>query len=668
MLIQKKDGRLVPYNEEKIAHAIFRAGRAAGEANKENAKSLARQVTIILGAIFKNGEHPTTDKIKDLLESLLVERGLQNTAIAWRHYMMQHQRIAEPDSFLKESIKTIEEYISQSDWRVKENSNMGFSLQGLNNHISSIISAHYWLYKVYDEEINEAHQRGDIHIHDAGFLGVYCCGWDLPDLLLNGFGGAYGKIESNPPKHFKPALGQIVNFFYTMQGEAAGAQAFSNFDTYLAPFIRYDNLTYKEVKQGIQEFLFNINVSTRVGFQTPFTNITMDLTPPSMMVNQPVIIGGKPQKETYGDFKHEMLMLNRAFCEVMMEGDAHGRIFSFPIPTYNLTKDFNWNDPELEPLWEMTAKYGIPYFSNYINSDMSPEDARSMCCRLRLDNRELRKRGGGLFGSNPLTGSIGVVTINMPRLGHISADEKSFFTRLDMLMETAKNSLVKKRKLLEKFTDMGLYPYSKHYLKSIKKAFDSYWHNHFSTIGLIGMHEACINLLNKGIETEDGLEFSKRVLNHMREKMQDFQEETGHFFNLEATPAEGTTYRLAVLDRKIYPNICQSGEIEPYYTNSTHLPVGYSNDIFDVLTHQDQLQTLYTGGTVLHGFLGEKLESGKTCAKIVKKIAENFHLPYFTITPTFTICPVHGYIAGEHFECPYDADDDGDGDGDETAA
>jgi ribonucleoside-triphosphate reductase len=377
-----------------------------------------------------------------------------------------------------------------------------------------------------------------------------------------------------------------------------------------------------------------------------------------MMKNQPVIIGGKPQKNTYGDYKKEMLMLNRAFCEVMMEGDAHGRIFSFPIPTYNLTRDFDWEDPELKPLWEMTAKYGIPYFSNYINSDMSPEDARSMCCRLRLDNRELRRRGGGLFGSNPLTGSIGVVTINMPRLGHISADEKSFFTRLDMLMDIAKESLIKKRALLEKFTDMGLYPYSKYYLKSIKEAFGAYWKNHFSTIGLVGMHEACINLFEKGIESPEGLEFSKRVLLHMREKMQSFQEETGHFFNLEATPAEGTTYRLAVLDRKIYPNIYQSGEIEPYYTNSTHMPVGYSNDIFEVLTHQDQLQTLYTGGTVLHGFLGEKLDSGKSCSRIVRKIAENFHLPYFTITPTFTICPVHGYIAGEHFECPYLEEDE----------
>lgn len=652
-MIAKKDGRLVPYNEEKIAHAIFRAGRAAGEADMDVARRFAREVTVILGALYRGGEVPTTDKIKDLLESLLVENGHANTAIAWRHYMIQHQRIAEPNSFLSESIHMVDEYISQRDWRVNENANMGFSLQGLNNHIASTVSSHYWLYKVYDDDINEAHQRGDIHIHDAGFLGVYCCGWDLGDLLRRGFGGAYGKIESKPANHFKSALGQVVNFFYTMQGEAAGAQAFSNFDTYLAPFIRYDGLDYLEVKQAIQEFMFNINVSTRVGFQTPFTNVTMDLAPPSNMRDLAVIRGGELQNETYGEFEQEMLMFNRAFCEVMMEGDAHGRIFSFPIPTYNLTRDFNWDDPNLVPLWEMTAKYGIPYFANFINSDMSPDDARSMCCRLRLDNRELRRRGGGLFGSNPLTGSIGVVTVNLPRLGHISSDEKSFLQRLDGLMELARRSLVKKRETLERFTDMGLYPYSSHYLEDMHARNGSYWHNHFSTIGLLGMHEACLNLLNRGIETPEGHAFAQRVLMHMRERMQKYQEETGDFFNLEATPAEGTTFRLAVLDRKLYPQILQAGSVEPYYTNSTHLPVGYSEDIFEVLQHQDPLQTLYTGGTVLHGFLGERLETGDTCRRIVRKVAENFRLPYFTVTPTFTICPVHGYIPGEHFECPY---------------
>ncbi|PKK92232.1 MAG: ribonucleoside triphosphate reductase [Candidatus Wallbacteria bacterium HGW-Wallbacteria-1] len=651
--IQKKDSVLVPYSEEKISHAIFRAGLAAGEADMNTAKRIAREITVIFDAFYKGDEHPSTDKVKDLIHGLLEENGLSKTATAWRHYLRQHKNLAEPNSFLTESIRMIEDYISKRDWRVNENANMGFSLQGLNNHISSIISAHYWLNKVYTQDIAEAHQSGDFHIHDMGFLGVYCCGWDLLDLLTYGFGGAYGKIESKPPKHFKVALGQIVNFFYTMQGEAAGAQAFSNFDTYLAPFVRFDGLTYQDVRQAIQEFLFNINVSTRVGFQTPFTNITMDLVPPSNMKDQPVIIGGQPRQETYGDFAEEMAMINKAFCEVMMEGDSRGRIFSFPIPTYNLTKDFDWNDPKMNPLWEMTAKYGIPYFSNYINSDMNPEDARSMCCRLRLDNRELRRRGGGLFGSNPLTGSIGVVTMNMPRLGHISMDQDDFIKRLDMLMDTAKKSLSMKRRILEEFTDMGLYPYSSHYLRSVRERFGSYWNNHFSTIGLVGMNEACINLLGEGIGEPQGHAFAQRVLLHMRERMQQYQEETGNFFNLEATPAEGTAYRLAVLDRKLYPKITQAGDKEPYYTNSTHLPVGFTDDVFEVLKLQDPLQTLYTGGTVLHGFIGERLDSGDTCRKLVRKIAENFHLPYFTITPTFTICPVHGYIRGEHFQCPY---------------
>ena len=536
---------------------------------------------------------------------------------------------------------------------------MSFSLQGLNNHISSEITSQYWLQEVYPREIRELHVSGDLHIHDLNALSVYCCGWDLHDLLLTGFGGVSTKVESKPPKHFRTALGQIVNFFYTLQGEAAGAQAFANFDTYLAPFVYYDNLSYKEVKQAMQEFIYNMNVPTRVGFQTPFTNITMDLVPSPSIAEQPAIIGGKPMDKTLGEFQEEMNMINKAFAEVMMEGDAKGRVFSFPIPTYNITKDFDWDNPIYDPIWEMTAKYGIPYFSNFINSDMDPDDARSMCCRLRLDNRELRKRGGGLFGANPMTGSIGVVTINLPRIGYLANNKEEFFSRLEKLMEAAKNSLEIKRKVLEQFTDYGLYPYSKFYLRDVKKRFDNYWQNHFNTIGINGMNEALINFMGKDIGTEEGLKFAIEVLDFMRAKMLEFQEETDNLYNLEATPAEGTSYRFARLDKDKFPDIIVANEervvnegADPYYTNSTHLPVGYTDDIFTALELQDELQSRYTGGTVLHGFIGERMPSKESTKLMVKRIAENFKLPYFTITPTFSICPVHGYLAGEYEYCP----------------
>ena len=537
----------------------------------------------------------------------------------------------------------VDSYLKQLDWKVNENSNMSYSIQGLNNYIASEVSKTYWLNKIYNEKIRNAHISGDIHIHDLNIISVYCVGWDLKDLLTEGFRGVKGKIESKPPKHFRTALGQIVNFMYTMQGEAAGAQAFSNFDTLLAPFIRYDNLTYEQVKQAIQEFVFNMNVPTRVGFQTPFTNITMDLTVPTYYTEQPVIIGGELTEDTYKDFQPEMDLLNKAFFEVMMEGDASGRVFTFPIPTYNITKDFDWNNEKLNGLWEMTAKYGIPYFSNFINSDMSPEDARSMCCRLRIDNRELEYRGGGLFGSNPLTGSVGVVTINLPKIADNVKNKGEFLEQLSQKMEIAKESLEIKRKLLEDLTDKNLYPYTKFYLRDIKARFGVYWKNHFSTIGLIGMNEACLNLLGSDIGSFRGKQFALDVMDFMRAKIVEFQKETGNNYNLEATPGEGTSYRLAKLDKN---------HKYKYFTNSTQLPVDYTDDIFEVLDHQDELQTKYTGGTVVHIFAGERITNLETMKNLVKKVCNNYKLPYFTFSPTFSTCPNHGYVAGEHFKCP----------------
>lgn len=540
------------------------------------------------------------------------------------------------------NVNLVDNYLKQLDWKVNENSNMSYSIQGLNNYIASEVSKQYWLNKIYPTEIKNAHVNGDIHIHDLNIISVYCVGWDLKDLLTEGFTGVKGKVESAPAKHFRTALGQIVNFMYTMQGEAAGAQAFSNFDTLLAPFIKYDNLDYKQVKQAIQEFVFNMNVPTRVGFQTPFTNITMDLTVPSYYADQSIIIGGEYMEATYKEFQNEMDMLNKAFFEVMMEGDNSGRVFTFPIPTYNITKDFDWDNKNIEGLWEMSAKYGIPYFSNFINSDMSPEDARSMCCRLRIDNRELEYRGGGLFGSNPLTGSVGVVTINLPKIAETSETKGKFLQKLGEKMELAKESLEIKRALLEDLTDKNLYPYTKFYLRDIKSRFGVYWKNHFSTIGLIGMNEACLNLLRDGIGSFRGKQFALEVMDFMRAKIVEFQKETGNNYNLEATPGEGTSYRLARLDKQKYP----------YYTNSTQLPVNYTDDIFEVLEHQDDLQTKYTGGTVVHIYAGERIQCTETMKNLVKKICNGYHLPYFTFSPTFSTCPNHGYVAGEHFTCP----------------
>lgn len=662
--IKKRDGRIVKFRIDKIAGAIERAGAATGEFDKKIAGRLAEKVVRLAEKRIPK-KVPTVEEIQDIVEEVLIKSKYFKTGKAYIIYRDQHARLREINA--QASVELVDQYLEQLDWQVNENSNMTFSLQGLNNYISSEISKVYWLNKIYSPEIKEAHTSGDFHIHDLNILSVYCVGWDLLDLLTVGFRGAPGKIESRPAKHFKSALGQVVNFFYTLQGESAGAQAFSNFDTLLAPFIRYDNLTYREVKQTLQEFLFNMNVPTRVGFQTPFTNITLDLVPPASLAKQSVIIGGEPQKETYGEFQREIDLFNKAFLEVMNEGDAAGRVFTFPIPTYNITKEFDWDNPRLDGVWQMTAKYGTPYFSNFINSDMNPEDARSMCCRLRLDTRSLEKRGGGLFGSHPLTGSIGVITINMPRLGYLSKNEEEFLSRLGKLMVLAKESLETKRKVLEKLTEKNLYPYSKFYLRHIKERFGEYWKNHFSTIGLIGMNEACLNLLGVNLGAEEGIAFTKRVLDFMRNKLVEFQKETGNNYNLEATPGEGTSYRLAKKDQQRFPRIIfanshlytngngngrKKNGFEPFYTNSSQLPVDFTDDIFEVLDLQDEIQTKYTGGTTIHIFVGEEISDPRVVKKLVRRICENYRLPYFTLTPTFSVCPGHGYLAGRHEHCP----------------
>jgi len=655
--VRKRDGRLETFDQERITTAVWKAAKAVGGKDREQAGRISDQVIAGLKNRFGEDGVPTVEEIQDLVEKTLIENGHARTAKAYILYRKQHQDQRELAALLSDA-DLVDQYLEIEDWRVRENSNMSYSLQGLNNYLSSTVIAKYWITRIYPPQIADSHFSGDIHIHDLGVLGAYCVGWDLRELLTSGFGGVSGKIESKPAKHFRTALGQIVNFFYTLQGEAAGAQAFSNFDTYLAPFIHHDKLNQKEVEQGLQEFFFNMNVPTRVGFQTPFTNITLDLTVPDFMKNEAVLIGGKTMDAAFGDMQEEMDIFNSAFAEVMGQGDSKGRVFTFPIPTYCITKNFDWETQACKKLFEVTAKYGVPYFSNFINSDMKPEDVRSMCCRLRIDNRELRKRGGGFFGANPLTGSIGVVTLNMPRIGYLAKDEDEFFERLETLMETARDSLEIKRKVLEAFTESGLYPYSKRYLGYVKEGFDRYWKNHFSTIGIVGMNEAIMNLFGVNIGTSDGTEFAIRVLSFMREKLSDYQQQTGSIYNLEATPAEGTSYRLARIDRKKYPDIVAANKknvaegAEPFYTNSTQLPVDYEDDLFDALQHQDKLQPLYTGGTVFHIFLGERVYSWKSAAELVKKVASASHLPYFTLTPTFSICPTHGYVSGEHKLCP----------------
>ena len=653
--IKKRDGRTAKFDRKKIEKAIEKAGLETGEFDAAQAVELTDE---ILGVLETRNQKrlPSVEDIQDIVEDALIDSKFKKTAKAYIIYRDQHKKLREITS--NAHVDLIDKYLENLDWKVNENSNMGYSLQGLNNYVSAEITKTYWLDKIYTSKIGKAHKEGDLHIHDLNLLSVYCVGWDLTDLLQEGFTGVAGKVASKPAKHFRSALGQVVNFFYTLQGEAAGAQAFSDFDTLLAPFIRADKLSYEEVKQAIQEFVFNVNVPTRVGFQTPFTNITLDLECPKHMTDNPVIIGGEMQDTTYGEYQEEMNMLNKALLEVLSEGDANGRVFTFPIPTVNITKDFNWDNPVIESLWEASAKYGIPYFSNFINSDMDPEDARSMCCRLRIDNRQLEYRGGGLFGSNPMTGSVGVVTINLPRLALKSNNEKEFFKGLAELMDMAKDSLETKRKVLERLTDANLYPYTKFYLRNIKQRFNQYWKNHFSTIGLIGTNEAALNLLGVDIGTEKGKAFAEKTLDFMRDRLVEYQKETGNNYNLEATPAEGTTYRLAQLDKASFPDRAHfangiGAEVKcPFYTNSSHLPVNYTDDLFELMDLQDNLQTKYTGGTVIHFFLGERMDDPQTLKKLVKTICENYKLPYFTFSPSFSICKNHGYIVGEHPECP----------------
>ena len=650
--VRKRDGRLVPFDARKIWWAIVAAGDATGELDEEMARRLCVRVLTLCHALFAGGE-PTVEGIQDVVEEVLLASPYKRTARAYIIYREQHARMREIVSMA--DVDLVDKYLERSDWKVSENSNMGYSLQGLNNYIASEISKVYWLNKVYPKAVRRAHVEGDFHIHDLNFLSVYCVGWDLRDLLLQGFRGAPGKSESKPARHLRTALLQVVNFFYTLQGEAAGAQAFSSFDTLLAPFIRYDGLSEDEVRQAVQEFIFNCNVPTRVGFQTPFTNLTLDLKVSPNYADEPVIIGGERMEETYSDFQEEMNILNRALFDVLTEGDARGRVFTFPIPTVNVGPDFDWDAPELDGLWEATARYGLPYFANFVNSDLSPEDARSMCCRLRLDLRKLESRGGGLFGANPLTGSVGVVTVNMARLGHVADHEEDFLDRLDHLMELARQSLEIKRKALEQFTEERLYPYTRFFLRDMKARHGDYWTNHFSTIGLVGMNEACLNLFGVSIADPQGREFSLRVLDTMRDRLTRYQEETGHLYNLEATPAEGTGYRLARLDRRRFGDI-RSGNPDadgkPYYTNSTQLPVDFSDDVFEVMDQQDELQTKYTGGTVLHVFSGEAQADANTVKAFVKKVCGQYRMPYFTYSPTFSVCPEHGYHAGEHKLCP----------------
>ncbi len=651
--VKKRTGEIVPFEQEKITWAIYKAAEAVGGSDFTLSARLSDEVVRM---ISRGGETSAyVEDIQDAVEKALIENGHAKTAKAFILYREKRRSARETNALIGATIQMFSDYLDDKDWQIQENANTQKSINGMNNYIRETFTKQYWLHEIYPEDVRAAHVSGDIHLHDLGFFGPYCAGWDLRALLRDGFGGVAGKVESSPAKHLRSFLGQIVNSTFTTQGETAGAQAWSSIDTYCAPFIRRDNMTKKQVKQALQEFIFNINVPTRVGFQCPFSNLTFDIVPPRTLKDESVIIGGMMTKDKYGDFQHEMDIFNEAFCEVMLEGDSKGRVFTFPIPTINVTADFDWDSPIVNKFMEITCKYGIPYFSNYINSDLSPEDALSMCCRLRLDTKELRKRGGGLFGSNPMTGSIGVVTLNLPRLAYLSKSEEEFRARLWRMAGIAKNSLELKRKTIEKQTNRGMYPYSEYYLRDVKARTGQYWYNHFNTIGIIGMNEACLNFFGDGTDltTQKGQDFALRTMNYLRGLITRIQEETGHFYNLEATPAEGTSYRLAQLDRKAHPDIICAGTDEtPYYTNSTQLPVGFTDDIFETLELQDELQSLYTGGTVLHLYLGERIPDIEVAKKLIKTVFTRYKLPYISLTPTFSICNAHGYIDGEEFSCP----------------
>lgn len=650
--IKKRDGRVVSFDPKRIALAAYKALRAVGTANHKLAQTICKDVIDSLKDTQTESDPPDIEIVQDLVEAAFIRRGLTQAAKAYILYRAQHQKLRESKRLLMDVQDLVSSYLERNDWRVNENSNAGYSFASLLNHLSGSVVANYTLSNIYPKDISGAHSEGDFHLHDlsCGIVG-YCAGWSLRQLLMEGFRGKEGRASAGPAKHFDTALGQMVNFMCTLQTEWAGAQSFSSFDTLLAPFVRSDKLGYHEVKQNIQSFVFGLNIASRWG-QTPFTNLTFDWVVPEDLAETPVIIGGKIQDNSYyKDFQPEMDMINKAFVEVMTRGDCDGRVFTFPIPTYNITKDFNWHSDNAKALFNMTGKYGLPFFQNFINSELKPGDVRSMCCRLQMDIRQLRNKTGGLFGAGEQTGSIGVVTINLPRIGYLAENEKDFFSRLGTLMDQAKDSLEIKRKVVQRYLDDDLLPYSKIYLG--KKLIQ----NHFSTIGLVGLNESCLNFIGCSIADKEGLEFSTRVLEFMRNRIADYQQETGHIYNLEATPAEGTSYRLAKIDKKKYPDIICAGDSNPYYTNSSQLPVGYTDDLFEALDLQEPLQRLYTGGTVFHCFLGERVEDPDQVAALIKRISENYRIPYFTLTPTFSICPVHGYISGAHTECPYDAED-----------
>ncbi|UTY23787.1 ribonucleoside triphosphate reductase [Treponema denticola] len=647
--VVKRSGEIEAYNRKKIEKAINKAITAVeGSPNDEKAVFLTDKVEEKLKNIMASRyahSIPAIEEIQDVVELVLIEQQEARLAKAYILYRAKREAVRDAESLMLNINSTMDGYLSQSDWRVKENANVNFSLGGLILHNSGTITANYWLKNIYTPAIAEAHITAAFHIHDLSMFSGYCAGWSLRQLIHEGLGGVPDKITSKPPKHLSTLIQQIVNFLGIMQNEWAGAQAFSSFDTYLAPFVKKDNMSEANVKQCLQSFVYGVNTPSRWGSQAPFTNITLDWVCPPDLANQKAVVGGETQDFTYGDCQKEMDMINKLFIELMLEGDAAGRGFQYPIPTYNITSDFDWSSPNAKLLFEMTARYGTPYFQNFINSDLNPGDVRSMCCRLQLDKRELRKRGGGLFGSDEFTGSIGVVTINMPQIGYLSKTEKDYFDRLDYLMDIAKQSLEIKRKVIEKLLEGGLFPYTKRYLHHLN--------NHFSTIGICGMNESCLNFLGEDIVSPRGKAFAEKVLTYMRNRLADFQEETGSLFNLEATPAESTSYRLARHDKNQFPDIISSGDAEPYYTNSSQLPVAYTTDVFEALDHQESLQRKYTGGTVFHIFLGESIKDWESCRDLVKAVANNYRIPYFSVSPTFSICPVHGYLEGEHFECPY---------------
>lgn len=646
--VVKRSGEIAEYDRKKIEAAIGKAIEAVEkQKDPDRASELTDKVEEKLRIqLAGNRAHsiPAIEEIQDIVESVLIENKEVEVAKAYILYRARHEAMRDAKSLMIDINKTMDGYLAQSDWRVNENANVNFSLGGLILHNSGTITANYWLNNIYSKEIAEAHKTAAFHIHDLSMFSGYCAGWSLRQLIAEGLGGVPDKITSTPATHLSTLVNQIVNFLGIMQNEWAGAQAFSSFDTYLAPFIRADHLTEKQVRQCIQSYIYGVNTPSRWGSQAPFTNITLDWVCPDDMKNKKAIVGGKEQDYTYGDCQKEMDMINKVFIELMIEGDADGRGFAYPIPTYNITRDFDWSSDNAKLLFTMTAQYGTPNFQNFVNSDLNPSDVRSMCCRLQLDKRELRRRGGGLFGADEFTGSIGVVTINMPQIGYLAKNEEEFYKRLDYLMDLAKESLCTKRKVIQKLYDGGLFPYTRRYLKTLT--------NHFNTIGLCGMNECCLNFLGVDITDPKGKAFAEKVLQHMRERMQDYQEQTGDLFNLEATPAESTSYRLARHDKEQFPDIITSGNSEPFYTNSSQLPVDYTADVFEALDHQEALQTKYTGGTMFHVFMGEALKDWKSCADLVRTIASKYRIPFFTISPTYSICKVHGYLIGQQFECP----------------